>query len=124
MKILLMSALFVVSTSSAFASETLSCEVRTTVDSADAIVQNVELKKVDDPHGSLTVFKLEQFGGITGLIGLMNNDIVVISLADTAGYASSSHSNVAQGAIAHHQLILPSPGVGVNAIVVDCQYID
>jgi hypothetical protein len=124
MKSLFVAALLVLSTQGAFASQTVSCEVSVTVDSAEPTVQKIELVKSDSPHGAISVFNLTEFGGITGLVSLQRNDYMVISLADTKGYASSSHGTIAGGMIAHHQLILPSPGTGMNVIVVDCQYID
>lgn len=103
--------------------QTMRCEVRIIVDSAAAIVQYYDLLKTDEPHGSLTTFKLTEFDGITGLLALLPGDQAVMSLySDKLEVGSSSYGAVADGKIAHHQLILPSPGLGMNVIQIDCQY--
>lgn len=135
MKNILISLIAVCFSSSAFSQErairtpvqkVMQCQVQMIVGNQAEILKVVEVQKTEDPHGAVSTFKLAEFGGITGLIGLMIGDNAVISLfSDSLQVGSSSFGVVANGQIAHHQLLLPNePGKGLNSIVVDCAYMD
>ncbi len=104
--------------------QVMQCQVQMFVGVNATILKVIEVLKTKEAHGSMSSFKLQEFGGITGLIALMAGDTAVISLfSDTLQVGSSSFGVVANGEIAHHQLLLPNEaGKGLNSLVVDCAY--
>lgn len=125
MKSLILSFFFVSFAQAALAGGKMVCDVEIAVDGEEKVVQTYELPKSKDPHGAIDVVKLSQFGGITLLLGVQPDDTAVISIySDKLEIGSSSKGNVSGYQAVQHQLILPSPGVGVNSIIVFCQSVD
>ena len=125
MKSLILSFLFVSFAQAAFADGKMVCDVEIAVDGEEKVIQTYELPKSKNPHGAVDVIKLTQFGGITLLLAVQPDDVAVISIySDKLQIGSSSKGKVSDFQMAQHQLILPSPGVGVNSIIVLCQSVE
>lgn len=123
MKNLFISLLLVSFTQAAMAEKKMVCDVMIAADGADKVFQTYELIRSEDPHGALTEAKLDQFGGVTILLGVLPDDTAVMSVYhEKTEVGSSSKAKISGMQIAHHQIILPSPGVGTNSIEIDCQH--
>ncbi|MBC7420318.1 MAG: hypothetical protein H7328_06270 [Bdellovibrio sp.] len=125
MKNILVSLLVISASATVFAAQTMKCDVQMFVGNEVKVIQTISVEKSSDPHGSVAIFKLTEFGGVSGMVALMSGDTAVINLySEQLSIGSSSFGVIANGQAAHHQLILPNvPGTGINGLVVDCAYV-
>lgn len=111
----------------ASASELLNCEMQQH-NEGNVTSTSFQVEATDNPHGSIFMFKADQFEGVSGFVARMmraDREFVVMNIqSDSPQVASSSQHEVIAGAnqYFHHQLLLPSRGLGINGVVIDCQF--
>lgn len=111
----------------ASASELLNCEMQQH-NEGNVTSLSFQVEATDSPHGSIFMFKADQFQGVSGFVARMmraDREFVVMNIqSDSPQVASSSQHEVIAGAnqYFHHQLLLPSRGLGINGVVLDCQF--
>jgi hypothetical protein len=110
---------------SAFSSG-LKCDLQQSLDGKD-FVTKLEVQKSDDPHGGLQFFTADQFEGVTGFVSLLQNNgnyyAIINIYSEKLDVGSSSHAQMtSENQYVHHQLIMPSTGRFINAVIVDCYY--
>ncbi len=109
------------------AGELLNCELQQH-NEGKVTGTSFQVEATDNPHGSLFMFKADQFEGVSGFVARLtreDREFVVMNIqSDTSQVASSSHHEVIAGAkqYFHHQLLLPSRGLGINGVIIDCQF--
>lgn len=104
----------------------LKCQVQESVENKSTYT-NVEVQSGDNAHGTIQNFSLQKFPQISGMVALTTRDgkdFAVLNLYSSdlkVGTSSITPVNE-QGTFAHLQLIVPSTGTFISAVVVDCTY--
>lgn len=120
-------AVVVLMSMGASASELLNCDLQQH-NEGKVTGNSFQVEATDNPHGSLFMFKADQFEGVSGFVARLtrdNREFVVMNIqSDSSQVASSSQHEVIAGAnqYFHHQLLLPSRGLGINGVIIDCQF--
>lgn len=126
MKLFLGLVLTVLVSMNAVASEILICDIQQSVEGTTT-GNSFQVAATDNPHGSIFMFNAEQFEGVSGFVARIkkeNKEFVVMNIQSSSLQiaSSSQHEVIGTGQYFHHQLILPSKGMSLNAIVIDCQF--
>ena len=125
MKILILTLAALTLSNSAMASS-LQCDLQQSLEGVKTS-QVFEVQGSNDPHGSILYFSADQFEDVQGFVSIQSNqgkEFSVISLNSKKWQlASSSISQlVIDDQFVHQQAILPSTGLKLSAVVVDCIY--
>lgn len=99
---------------------TLQCEI-SEIHLRSQNVQKLELEVSDDPHGTVKTFNLEIFKQYSGMIALMNNNVVIHLYDEATGYAFTTHSDISGTGMAYYQLMPPARVPGqMDVVAVTC----
>ncbi len=110
----------------ASAGQILNCDIQQNVE-GETTGNSFQVEATDNPHGSMFMFKADKFEGVSGFVARIQRDgreFVVMNLqSQSLQIGSSSHHEViGTGQYFHHQLILPSKGLALSGVVIDCQF--
>ena len=107
------------------AGQILNCDLQQNVE-GEITGNSFQVEATDNPHGSMFMFKADKFEGVSGFVARIQRagrEFVVMNLqAQSLQIGSSSqHEVIGTGQYFHHQLLLPSKGLALSAVVIDCQ---
>lgn len=120
LKSLFVSATLIFLSVSARAAGSLECYVEE-VSGGDAWVQKFELASIDDPHGSIHMFNLQNFTSYTGMVALTKGFTIIHLYDETTGIATTAQSESEGKRYARLQVILKTESYNsTDAVIIEC----
>jgi hypothetical protein len=109
------------------AGETLNCDLQQNFE-GEVTGNSFQVEATDNPHGSMFMFNADKFAGVSGFVARIqrdNREFVVMNIySQSLQVGSSSQHEVIAGSnqYFHHQLLLPSQGLALSGVIIDCQF--
>ncbi len=105
----------------------LTCEVNQSLDNKSSLL-NIQIELSTSPHGSVEFFTADKFEGITGFIALLEKDTKIFAVINLYSAklqvgSSSQVEIINNNQYIHHQMILPSSGNYLSAVIVECKFL-
>jgi len=112
------SILFLISTAS-FATS-MNCSIEQ-LKSGVKTAEQVEVAVSGDSHGDIVPFTTDQFPQLSGFVSYYKGTAVIhINVENGMGFTSHSQIDQPNGQ-AYYQLILPSEGLNIDAVMITCK---